>query len=106
MLLMANPSGHDQPARLEPREFALRRSGAGAGVPNQLRCVEATLGLAEEQAEDALLCLGQQSVRQTLAARSTRTRLHTQYGNNYARFGHERQREFWGRKRAAPPPFR
>jgi hypothetical protein len=60
---MANPSGHDQPALLEPRKSALRRPRAGARFPNQLRGIETTLGLAEKHTYDALLCLGEERIR-------------------------------------------
>src|SRR5712691_693940 len=90
---MANAARHDQPAPLQFRQFALRRSRSRACVPNQLRCVKTPLRLAEKHTEDALLCLGQQSICQAFAARSTRAMLHTQYGYHHALFGYERQRE-------------
>src|SRR5688572_19738926 len=87
---MANPSRRDQPAALQLRKFALARSRARARIPNQLRGIEAALGLAEQHTEDALLCLGEQRIRQAFSARSTRARW-TQYGHNHARSGYTRQ---------------
>src|ERR1044071_8302835 len=88
MLLMANPSCRDQAASFQLRQFALGRSGARARVSNQLRGIEATLGLTEKHPENALLCLREQRIGQALATGSV---LCTQYGHNYALFGHERQ---------------
>src|SRR6476646_6892053 len=92
---MANPTRRDQPASLQLRKFALGRSRARARVPNQLGGIEATLGLAEEHTEDALLCLGEQRVRQALSTGSTRTGRRTQYGYNHARFGLGHQTAIW-----------
>jgi hypothetical protein len=64
---MANPSRRDQPACLQLRKFALCRSRTRARVPNQLRGIEAALGLAEKHTEDALLCLRKQRIRQALS---------------------------------------
>src|SRR5882672_12072929 len=88
MLLIANAPGDDQPARFEPRKFALRCSRPGAGIPNQLGCIEASVRLTENDAEHTLLRLGEQRISQTVAARATRTRLHSQYGHHHALFGH------------------
>jgi hypothetical protein len=55
----------------EPCQFALRGSRAGAGIANQLGCIEAPFGLAEEHAEDALLRLGKERIRETLPRRAT-----------------------------------
>jgi len=41
-----------------------RCEGAGARVPNELRCVKAPLWMAEQNAQYALLCLGEQRIRE------------------------------------------
>jgi hypothetical protein len=97
MFLMANPSRRDQAASLQLRKFALCRSRARARVPNQLRGVEATLGLAEKHTEDALLCPREQRIRQAFSTGSTRGGSLTQYGHKHALFGHDEQ----ARKREA-----
>ena len=60
-----------RPLSFQLRKFALRRSGARAGVPNQLRGIEATLGLTEKHTENALLCLREQRIRQALSTGPT-----------------------------------
>ena len=53
MLLMANSSRDDEPALLELRKFALRRSRACARFPNQLRGIAAPLRPAEKHTPGA-----------------------------------------------------
>jgi hypothetical protein len=65
VFLVADPTDHDDPTAFQPRKFALRGARAGAGLPYQLGCVETPFGLAEEHAEDALLRLGEQRIRET-----------------------------------------
>src|SRR3990172_4603951 len=89
---MADPPRDDEPAFFELGEFALRRSGAGARVPDELRRVETPLGLAEKHMEHALLCLRQQGVCQALSPETTCSRGRTQVGYNHALSGHDESR--------------
>jgi hypothetical protein len=87
VLLVADASRDNQPALLQPGKLALRRSGASAGVPNELRCVKAPLRIAEQYAKYTLLCFGEQRIRQASSTGATRTPNCAQYGHNHADMG-------------------
>lgn len=69
------------------REFALRGSGARLGISDQFRGIDAPIGLAEKHAQNALLRLRKQRVRQAFAAGAAVSAPDAQYGCNHARYG-------------------
>ena len=73
MLLIADSARHDKTAAFKPCELALGGSGARPGVPDQFRGINAPVGLAEKHTENALLCLREQRIRETLATGPTRS---------------------------------
>ena len=63
VLLIANTAGDDETAAFESCKFTLRCAGTGASIPNQLGCVETSLGLTKEHAKDTLLRFRNQQAR-------------------------------------------
>jgi hypothetical protein len=75
MFLMTDPTADDQSAVFQLGELSLRCARTCSCGSDQLRCVEAAIGVAKEDAEDALLCLRQQGngLNSPPACRRTRT---------------------------------
>ena len=71
--------------QLQAGELTL--SGTGARRSDELIGIEASVGLAEEHAENPLLRSRKERICQTLATRTGALR-HAQYGHDRAQYGH------------------
>ena len=85
VLLTPNSPADDQAGQLQAGELTL--SGTGARRSDELIGLEASVGLAEEHAENPLLRSRKERICQTLATRTGALR-HAQYGHDRAQYGH------------------
>ena len=64
MFLIADPLDQNEPALFQARQFAFDSAGARMDVSDDLRRVEATFGMAENERQYPLLHVGKQRTRQ------------------------------------------